>query len=381
MDDHDDPEVANGEFIFILDRSGSMDGERIVSALKALELFIRSIPPKSKFNVVSFGSSYLPLYPNSIIFNNENMNDALNRIKSFEADLGGTELYAPIEYVLSQPHNNECPKNVFVLTDGDISDTQRVLDKIKEFSYHTRVHSFGIGSGASIYLVKEIAKEGKGSSTLIADNDPQLKAKVVRTLRLASKPAFTNIKVNWNENNKNVKFYVPHESISPNIYEEEPFHYYAVLSDTDIFSENVELSFYNTFEGKSETIWLKYDAKSIENSVNGQEFQIAAKHYISSLKSVDKVNKNDEILSVSVKYSVLSDKTAFFGKIKNRTKSAEEMKTIEIPIKSLQPNIPSPLFMPMSFALFGSPALGNLNTFSMILRRSNMHFKSYVNCT
>ena len=66
---------------------------------------------------------------------------------------------------------------------------------------------------------------------------------------------------------------------------------------------------------------------------------------------------------MSVKYSVLSDKTAFFGKIKNKTKSAEEMKTIEIPIKSLQPNIPSPLFMPMSFASFGSPAPGNLNIF------------------
>ena len=44
----------------------------------------------------------------------------LNKLKSFRADLGGTELYEPCEYVLSQKNEENCPKNVFILTDGDI---------------------------------------------------------------------------------------------------------------------------------------------------------------------------------------------------------------------------------------------------------------------
>ena len=44
------------------------------------------------------------------------------------------------------------------------------------------------------------------------------------------------------------------------------------------------------------------------------------------------------ILEQSLKYSVLSSQTAFFGKIKNKEKSGEEMKTIEIPITKAHPS-------------------------------------------
>lgn len=105
VDDKDDPDVANGEFIFILDRSGSMGGTRIKVAIEALELFIRSIPPNSKFNIVSFGSSYKSMFESSIEYNNENMEIALREISTFNADLGGTELFDPCQFVLKQPND------------------------------------------------------------------------------------------------------------------------------------------------------------------------------------------------------------------------------------------------------------------------------------
>ena len=57
---------AVGEYIFLLDRSYSMEGARIAKAKEALVLFIQSLPLSSRFNVISFGSNYKQLHYSSV---------------------------------------------------------------------------------------------------------------------------------------------------------------------------------------------------------------------------------------------------------------------------------------------------------------------------
>ena len=45
-------------YVFIVDRSSSMEGKRISLAIDAMKLFIKSLPPQCKFQIISFGSSY-----------------------------------------------------------------------------------------------------------------------------------------------------------------------------------------------------------------------------------------------------------------------------------------------------------------------------------
>ena len=45
-------------FIFLVDQSGSMDGERIKIASKALQLFIQSLPAGSYYQIIGFGSDF-----------------------------------------------------------------------------------------------------------------------------------------------------------------------------------------------------------------------------------------------------------------------------------------------------------------------------------
>jgi Mg-chelatase subunit ChlD len=77
-----DPKLLH--FIFVLDRSGSMWGDRIVKAKEALTLFLRSLPEGCKFTVINYGSTqdYLLVKNeiNVIEYNEENVLDAIRQI-------------------------------------------------------------------------------------------------------------------------------------------------------------------------------------------------------------------------------------------------------------------------------------------------------------
>jgi uncharacterized protein with von Willebrand factor type A (vWA) domain len=68
---------ARCEFVFILDRSGSMSGTRINKAKEALVLFLKSLPPNSYFNVISFGSDYKGLFKESVKYSEEVLENAI----------------------------------------------------------------------------------------------------------------------------------------------------------------------------------------------------------------------------------------------------------------------------------------------------------------
>ena len=95
--------LCNGDrfhFIFIVDRSGSMgSNNRMGMARDALSMFIRSLPKNSSFTLISFGSNYssTKIAGRTVInFNDETKNYALEQIKTFRDDFGGTEIVQPL---------------------------------------------------------------------------------------------------------------------------------------------------------------------------------------------------------------------------------------------------------------------------------------------
>ena len=91
-----DNENFSGNFVFIVDRSGSMDGDRIEMAKDSLIYFLKSLPnTNSKFNIISFGSTYEKIFDTFVDITEENINKAIEISNKFDADLGGTELMEP----------------------------------------------------------------------------------------------------------------------------------------------------------------------------------------------------------------------------------------------------------------------------------------------
>lgn len=92
-------------------------------AVEALILFIRSLPINVYFNVMSFGSDFQSLFKESLKYNNQDIDFAIQKIKTMEADMGGTQIYDPLKSIFEKKMIEGHPKQIFLLTDGEVSDT------------------------------------------------------------------------------------------------------------------------------------------------------------------------------------------------------------------------------------------------------------------
>ena len=127
------------EFIFLVDRSGSMSGGFINSARETLILFLKSLPEGCNFNIVGFGSSYEKLFPAvSVPYSQESLDKATRHARRMQADLGGTELLRPLEYIFGEKTTFGLPRQIFVLTDGAVSNTDTCVKKVKENAASSR---------------------------------------------------------------------------------------------------------------------------------------------------------------------------------------------------------------------------------------------------
>lgn len=60
------------------------------------------------------------------------MKQAIEKIQMFSADMGGTEIYNGLKKCYGQFKFKNYPNNIFLLTDGDISNPDSVINFVKE---------------------------------------------------------------------------------------------------------------------------------------------------------------------------------------------------------------------------------------------------------
>jgi len=189
------------ELIFLVDRSGSMgwnEQSSIEQAKKALQLFLHSMPSNCYFNIWSFGSQFSSLFPTSQKYDDDTLAQAKSHVLTMEANYGGTEVFAPLKSIFEQKPIKDYAKQIFLLTDGAVSNDQQVISLVKNNGLNSRVFTLGLGASASRHLVKGVARAGNGSS-IFATLQEDLRPKVLTLLKNALMPSLTNVQVLWND--------------------------------------------------------------------------------------------------------------------------------------------------------------------------------------
>ena len=309
-----DSKMEPAEFYFLLDRSGSMYGDPMETAKEAMILFLHSLPSRSKFNVISFGSNFESIFDGCVDYSQKTMDNAWNLIKGFQADLGGTEMFAPLHSIFADRDDSSgLTRHVFLLTDGAVFDPQQVIELIKNNSKHYYVHTFGIGNGASTELIVEWANAGNGKSYFVGSSASGLERKVIDALCKAFETKITIFQKDIAVNGEKSMEYPPLEKISSKMFHGDYFTYYCIINDVDGDCLKGALSMHihdeNTNMKKKLYIDLASDAKFIPGD---SIFKMWWKNYF---KELEKNRENEPLITkLSVKYQIPSLYTSFIGK-------------------------------------------------------------------
>ncbi|KIK70397.1 hypothetical protein GYMLUDRAFT_32399 [Collybiopsis luxurians FD-317 M1] len=190
------------EYIFVVDRSGSMEHDRIDTAKRTLGMLLRMLPQNNSFfNIVSFGSTTDSLWGDSQMYTQHTLDIATSTVDRMEANFGGTEIFNALRNVLSS-RRSDIATAVFLLTDGeshDIDSTTRLVRNATDSSPASaplHVYVLGIGDGVSTAMCEGIAAAGKGIC-LFAHEAESITSKCARLLRAGRTPFIKNVSIDW----------------------------------------------------------------------------------------------------------------------------------------------------------------------------------------
>ncbi|XP_036356118.1 von Willebrand factor A domain-containing protein 5A-like [Octopus sinensis] len=287
---------AANDYIFVIDRSGSMTGEKIEAAKDTLLLFLKSLPLGCSFNAISFNNDFEFLFKEgSREYSEDSLNEALKFQKNLYAS-GGTEILSALKSLSDKKPFQNFHRQVFLITDGAVYNTNDVIQLVKSQVNNTRYFTIGIGSGASTELVKGIARAGKGQAEFVMTND-NLKAKVMRLLKLSMQPFVSSVclSAKHGENNKELSFISVPERL-PCIFSEEKLILYLVLHEAETSCKNVKLNLCGKI-GESD-FSLDFEASLLgQNNKEMTIHRLCVKRKIQELELNEDLGKGDEIKS------------------------------------------------------------------------------------
>jgi len=183
------------EAIFLVDRSGSMGGSSIEQARNALLLALSSLREGDRFNVLGFGSTVESVFPAPVPYDDSSLERARQAVRGWQADLGGTELMAPLARILGRPADG-LPRRVMVLTDGEVGNEEECIALVRSHAASTSVFAIGVGYGASDSLVRGIARAGNGVAEFVHPNE-RIESAVMRQAARMTSTALGDLRIDW----------------------------------------------------------------------------------------------------------------------------------------------------------------------------------------
>ncbi|MBI1375110.1 MAG: VWA domain-containing protein [Phycisphaera sp.] len=175
--------IAKKDVVFVVDTSGSMAGEKLDQAKKAMRFCIANLDDGDRFDVVRFSTEAEPLFDGLTEASEANRKKATEFVDGFKP-IGGTAIEDALTQALRSRKDRD-PARPFVvifLTDGRPTignvDEDGILKSVATAAGDdtARVFSFGIGTDINTHLLDRLTEKTRAfSEYVLPDEDIEVK--------------------------------------------------------------------------------------------------------------------------------------------------------------------------------------------------------------
>jgi Ca-activated chloride channel family protein len=186
------------EVTLVIDRSGSMKGEKIEQARAAALQVLEGLEEGEAFNIIDYSDSIAKFSEKPALKDQKILGQARNYIKRIKAD-GGTNIHDALVEALRQPPTpNMLPLTIF-LTDGQptvgVTSEARIRKAVVETNAHKRrIFSFGVGYDLNAPLLTSISSATRALPTFVFPNE-NVEVKVSEVFKRLSGPVLADPKL------------------------------------------------------------------------------------------------------------------------------------------------------------------------------------------
>ena len=190
-------EIVPKEVVFLMDTSGSQQGEPLVKSKELMRRFIQGLNPNDTFTIIDFANTAQALSTTPLANTAANRQSAIDYIEKLQAN-GGSELFNGIQAVMNFPVTKAgMLRSIVLITDGYIGNDKEVLALVqRSLKPGNRLYSFGVGGSVNRFLLNRLAQVGRGTSQVIRQDEPSAEA-AEKFFRQINSPVLTNIQISW----------------------------------------------------------------------------------------------------------------------------------------------------------------------------------------
>jgi Ca-activated chloride channel family protein len=187
------------DVVFVLDRSGSMAGWKIVAARRALARMVDTLTDRDRFSLLVFDNTVetLPEFQGVglVAASNRNRFRAVEFLARIEAR-GGTEMARPLDLGVRQLAGAERDREriLVLVTDGQVGNEDQILRELAPRVQDLRIFTLGIDRAVNEGFLQRLAMLGGGAAEIVESED-RLDAVMDKVHRRIGTPVLTGLRL------------------------------------------------------------------------------------------------------------------------------------------------------------------------------------------